>query len=106
MADWYDVPDARAEWPDAPDDDGTLEQLLEVAQSAVLAYAPALAADAVGVPVTYRHAQLMQARNIWNSSRVSPSSDFAGGDFTMTTYPLDWQIRQILRPKRGVPVIA
>jgi hypothetical protein len=119
MADWHTTTSARDEWIDAPLDDAQLTDLLEVAKQAVLAYAPALPEDsyeivdgmvvAVGedtVPVNYRAAQLMQARNVWNSSKASPTGDFDGGSYSLTTFPLDWQVKQLLRPRSvfGGPV--
>ena len=123
MAEWHTVASARDQWVDAPyDEDGgddTLTELLDVAASAVLAFAPIVpdtytvteegyivpVADA-WIPNSYRVAQLMQARNVWNSQKASPSGAFDGSDYGITAYPLDWQIRQLLRPKHGVPVIA
>lgn len=58
------------------------------------------------IPDGWRIAQLLQARNIWNSGKATPSGDFDGGQYSLTTFPLDWQVRQLIRPKRGVPVIA
>jgi len=103
---WYDEESALEDWPDAYsiDDSGTLTMYLEVAKSQVLAYAPALANDAP-IPEAYAVAQLMQARNIWNASKVSPSGDINTGSYASTPFPLDWQVRQLLRPRRGVPVI-
>lgn len=122
MAEWHTVESARNQWEDAPYDedegDTSLIEILAVAQAAVLAFAPDLTgttfiengyivnADDATVPTNYRNAQLMQARNIWNSSKASPTGDFDGGQYGLTTFPLDWSVRQILRPKRGKPVIA
>ena len=58
------------------------------------------------VPDSYRQAQLMQARNVWNASKASPSGDFDGASYGLTSFPLDWMVRQLLRPKRGVPVLG
>lgn len=106
---WHTVESARDQWVDAPTDDGadedaTLLELLEVAKGAVLAYAPAV--EDLEVPTNYRVAQLMQMRNIWNSSKASPAGEFDNGSYGLSSFPLDWQIRQILRPKQGKPVIA
>jgi len=126
MAIWHTVESARDQWVDAPTDDGededaTLSELLVVAKEAVLAYAPALDTsddliidedgyivnqDAEAIPESYRIAQLMQARNVWNSSKASPSGNLDNGEYGLSTFPLDWQVRQLLRPKRGRPVIA
>ena len=34
------------------------------------------------------------------------SGEFDNGSYALSSFPLDWQVRQLLRPKRGVPVIA
>lgn len=111
MAEWHTLQTARDQWVDAPLDDEQLQELLDVAQNAVLAYAPALpdatltvidgylTESASTIPVSYRHAQLMQARNVWNSSEASPSGDFDGAGYGITTMPLDWQVKQLLRPR-------
>lgn len=125
MAEWHTVASARNQWADAPYDtdedegDDTLLELLAVAKSAVLAFAPDLSGNTFVdddgyivnygdnvVPTNYRVAQLMQARNVWNSSKASPAGSFDNGEYGLTSFPLDWQVRQLLRPKRGVPVIA
>lgn len=103
MSTWHTLESARDQWADAPLDDESLSELLEVAKVAVLAYAPALPpTDPEDIPVSYRVAQLMQARNVWNSGQANPG----GGDgfdnigYGLTTkHPLDWQIKQLLRPR-------
>lgn len=108
MTTWHTATSARDQWIDADLDDEVLEELLEVAKQQVIAYAPAL--PVVDPPVTpeqipgnYRYAQLEQAKNLWNAARV----DATGGDgedgFVRRPHPLDWIIKQILRPRRAVP---
>lgn len=122
MAEWHTAESARDQWADAPTDDGdnpnaSLEELLNAAQSAVLAYAPELDGTYIiddgyieqvmaGIPDAYRIAQLMQARNIWNAKKASPAGEFDNGSYGLSSFPLDWAIRQLLRPKRGRPVMA
>jgi hypothetical protein len=124
MATWHTVETARNEWADAPyDEDGgdaILTELLAVARTAVQAFAPDPATSPTyiivdGIPVLvddetipdgYRRAQLLQARNVWNSSRAGASGDFDDGSFGLSSFPLDWQVRQLIRPKRAVPVIG
>jgi hypothetical protein len=123
MATWHTVESARDEWVDAPfDEDGgddILTSLLLVAKNAVRAYAPTegdgytidedgyiVPGDPTDVPDNYRMGQLMQARNIWNSSKAQPSGEFDNGSYGLSSFPLDWQVRQLLRPKQGRPVIA
>jgi hypothetical protein len=127
---WHDTTSARAGWSGAPADDLTLTTLLEVAKIQVLAYAGS-GAESTGtltedpdnpgfleivggpsdvleaVPVNYRHAQLMQARNLWNASKANPSSGDIGGDtFALSPRPLDWTVKALIRPQTRVPVIV
>ncbi len=108
MASWHDVESARNQWVDAPLDDVALEQLLEVAKGQVIAFAPALPEPAEGaeqtVPEHYRMGQLMQARNLWNAGKVDTASGGMGDDtFIVRPRPLDWTVKQVLRPRKGVP---
>lgn len=103
---WHTIETARADWPSAPGFDAWLHVLLETAKQQVLDYAPALAAGQ-HPPANYQHAQLLQARNSWNAAMVDPSTGGLGEDsFIITPHPLDWHIKQVLRPKRAVPTIG
>ena len=104
---WATLDDARGQWPDAeviPDE--VLWELLEVAKHQVIEFAPVLAAG-VAIPRHYVKGQLMQARNILNSARVDAGSGGDGEDtFMIRTFPLDWMVKQQLRPTRTIPVVA
>lgn len=104
---WATLDMARDEWADARTlADVILWRLLDTAKGDVLAYAPALP-DAAPIPLRYAEAQIMQARNRWNALKVDPASGGLGeGDFVIRPFPLDWQIKQLLRPKQAVPVIG
>lgn len=103
---WYTIDAAHTDWSGAPEDDARLFDLLDAARAQVLAYAPALEAG-TPPPATYRQAQLMQARNIWNAGITDPSSStYGGGEFSIPIYPLDWSVRQMLRPRTGTPRIG
>lgn len=100
---WHTVDSARLEWSDATGiDDLRLYSLLELARQQCAAFAPALAADA-RPPLEYRHAQLMQARNLINAGRAEGDGD---GDFVLRPFPLDWMVKQTLRPKSGIPAVG
>lgn len=107
FSEWHTLDSARGDWADAEHiGDMALWELLEVARNDVLSFAPALAVD-VPVPVHYRKAQIMQARNILNATGVDPASgDDGAGSFVIRPFPLDWQIKQTLRPKRGLGSVA
>lgn len=103
---WHTLDSARNAWPDAPPYDAWLYELLVVAKQQVLDYAPKLEAGA-RPPVNYRKAQLMQCRNLWNATKVDPASGGMGDDsFVIQPFPLDWMVKQVLRPKTGVPVVG
>jgi hypothetical protein len=102
---WHTLDSARAEWNDAPLQDVRLFQVLELARQQVTEYAPALAVDAP-IPGNYRQGQLMQARNLLNAGTVSPDGGIGEGDFVLRPFPLDWMVKQILRPQRAVPTVG
>lgn len=111
MTQWHDQESARANWDDAPFDDEALDELLEVARGQVIAYSPTkkadpiVAADSVDVPVSYRLAQLRQVQNMWAAQNTDSSGAVGDGDFSLTpvTHPLDWHVKQIIRPKGATP---
>jgi hypothetical protein len=107
---WHSLGTARGEWRDAPALDVQLYTVLEVAKAQCLEYGPDLV-DGTGlalpVPFTWRQAQIMQARNVWNAAKTDPASGGIGGDdFIIRPYPMDQTIRYILRPKRAIGAIA
>ncbi len=105
---WASLTYAREQWVAAVDmDDSMLWEVLEVARTNVIAYAPKLA-DGARPPLNYLRGQLMHARDLWNAASASPSGGFGedGGGFAVVPRPLDWMVKQVLRPKRGIPAIA
>jgi hypothetical protein len=105
-SEWHTLDSIREDWPDGETiPDATLYELLDVVRGQVLDFAPVLAV-AAPVPARYRLAQRVQVRNTWNAAKVSPAGEFGGDEFVIRPFPLDWHVKQILRPKRGVPVVA
>lgn len=103
---WHTLDAARRAWNGAPEDDTRLYDLLQTSRIQVLEFAPALALGAP-VPVNYKAAELAQARNIWNASITDPNSGQMNGDgYQVPVYPLDWNVKQMIRPRRAVPVVA
>ncbi|MBH0054481.1 hypothetical protein I6E74_09920 [Salinibacterium sp. SWN139] len=104
---WHTPETVREDWLDAPESDTLLEDLLVVAQEAVVAYAPALTEvdeeDALIIPTAYRYAQLQQVKNLWNAGRVDSAGGVGDEGFVFRPHPLDWMIKQILRPRKAVP---
>lgn len=100
---WHTVDSVRLEWTDADSiDDVRLHMLLDLARQQVEAFAPTLDSDE-RPPANYRHAQLMQARNLLNAGRAEGEGE---GDFVLRPFPLDWMVKQTLRPKSGVPAVG
>jgi len=59
------------------------------------------------IPDGWRLAQALQAQNAFNANNAAPGNgDFDGGGYGITTHPLDWQVKQLLRPKRATGAIA
>lgn len=102
---WHTLDSARLIWPDAEHlSDVQLFELLNIARTDCMAFAPALLEGDI-VPDSYRRAQLMQAANIMNSSAVDPATGEDGGtSYALKPFPLDWQIKQLLRPRTGKPI--
>lgn len=98
---WLSLEMARAQWADAPLDDVFLAQILDAAKLQCIAYAPALAAGAL-VPVNYLHAQLMQARALYQSVIANQQDNVGVDGFQVRVFPLDFTIRALLRPKRAI----
>ncbi|TQJ31950.1 hypothetical protein [Microbacterium sp. SLBN-146] len=61
----------------------------------------------IDVPSAWKLAEVMQARNLFNAgqSPTNPSSDWDGSGYGVATYPLDWTVKQLLRPEQGVGAI-
>ena len=98
---WHTLESTRNEWHDAPADDAQLYVFLESSKEQCLAYAPAL----VGRPShSFRQAQLLQARALWQAVKTNPDGQLDANGFQVQVYPLDRNIRALLRPRRGVPV--
>lgn len=91
----------RLTWKGAPQDDARLFDLLTVAQNAVDAYGHS---SKVG-PESIAQAVIMQARNIWNGTAQNDDNSLGYGDYAAPVYPLDRQVKNLLRPRRAVPVV-
>ena len=100
---WLTLQQARDMWPQAPDDDVTLTMLLDSARVACEHFAPALT-EGAQVPVNYRQAQFQQARASWLAMSATTDSRIGDDNFSITVFPLDWHVKQLLRP-RGIPVM-
>lgn len=105
MDGWLTLEQARQMWQDAPTDDLLLYTLLQSAKEQCIEYAPALGLTNM-VPLNYTNAQLMQVRALYTSV-IANQQDSVGVDgFQVRVFPLDWNIKALLRPKRAMPVVG
>ena len=103
--DWFNVVTARFEWDGAPEDDGTLYRLLNLAQEQVESYAPPFFGS--GVPERFRSAQLVQARNTFNASISNGDGSMdLGGGIVINIRPLDWAVKQMIRPPKALKAVG
>src|SRR5690606_28823820 len=93
-------------------DEAELGLYLDAAYEACVAFlpeGPAYAAPAAA-PASRNVAQVMHATNMWKAGQTNAGSgggsDFGAGEFTITTLPLDFHVKQLLRPKRGILPVA
>lgn len=94
----------RDRWADAPLDDPLLEQLLEAAHEQCVAYAPALAAGAT-VPARYREAEALQVRALGQGMDRDGDVLGFGDGFAVRVRPLGADVKALLRPPRGKPIV-
>lgn len=101
---WVEVDDALIDelWPDAPSDQDVLRDLLDSAQTQCEEFLPHV--DGVleppvpdPAPANYRIANVMQAR-AQHRSFVTGGTDQIGSDQTVTVFPMDWNVKRLLRP--------
>lgn len=103
---WVTNDEVRKVWKSAPADDDVLGLYLQAVEPGVIAYAPALP-EGSAVPEHYKLALVMQARSVYNAGQArAGGSDFGSEDFSISIFPLDWQVKQLLRPIRGLGAIA
>jgi hypothetical protein len=94
-----DVDFATRHWADAGKlPEATLDELLEVAELACLAYGPALEVPLPDpMPINWRVASVMQAREI--RAAAQRDGDVIGvGDYAIRSRPLTGAVKQLLRP--------
>lgn len=102
---WLTLEQTRQQWQDAPVNDLSLFALLQSARQQCTAYARNLHAGEA-VPMPWRQAQLKQTRALYMSD-IANQNDSVGVDgFQVRIFPLDWNIKALLRTKAGLPVVG
>jgi hypothetical protein len=106
---WLTVPDARSEWRDAPSSDAVLYRLLYSARLAVVTWGRAHDPELVAAPRPTDNlvdAQRTQARNTWNAVKSDPANQGIGDEgFVIRPFPLDWTVKNLIRPQSAKPVV-
>lgn len=104
---WVWTEDVRAQWADAPLDDQDLADLLSAAYEQCAAFAPVLTAEQIASPpANYKLAQVMQARALYRSLKAGSGDTMGDDGMTVTVFPMDWTVKNLLRPKRGLPRVG
>jgi hypothetical protein len=96
---WLTVEELRDRWPDAPIDDAEAEDFMDAAfeQCVTFLNDP----EAEGTP-SRRLALVMQTRSVWRATEAD-SNEIGPEGFAITAFPMDWQVKNLLRPKSGMP---
>lgn len=106
---WVDTDDPSIveEWRDMPDDEAVATRYLASAHQQCLDFLPhkrvdgALVPDVpTVVPETYRLAQILQARALYNSVITGPGDALGPEGQSVTVHPMDWSVKNLLRPRR------
>lgn len=104
MNGWLDagnITEVRGYWPGVDEVDlDELALLLASAQVQCAAFAPDLGDD-VTVPANYRHAQVLQARALYRAGMAGSNDQIGLDGQSVTVFPMDWTVKNLLRPKRG-----
>jgi hypothetical protein len=108
---WNTLAQARALWADAGAlSDETLQLLLDSANEDCFAFLdPVDGVNPTGEDITssMRLAEVYQARARYNAVKSAGDGNAVGPDgMTVTVFPLDWQVQQLLRPRRGRITVA
>lgn len=94
----------EAIWPGAIGvADDTLAVLLATAAESCQAFAPTLP-ESAALPASWATAQVLQARAIARAGKAATGDTEGGFGETVAVFPMDWQVKQLLRPQ-GPPKV-
>lgn len=100
---WVNQENVALFWPEADDlDPGVLASYLLAAYEQCVEFLPPVDLQPwpVPTPERFKQAQVMQARALYRSN-VTGSGDALGGEgLTVTVFPMDWTVKNLLRPTR------
>ena len=109
MSTWYTPETITNVWREASSmHESELAEMLAVAREECEAFAyPEDIADPANIPARVALAHRLHAQAIWNSQKTTGrDDDLTLSGQTVTVYPMDWQVKQHLRPRGAVPGIA
>jgi hypothetical protein len=90
-------------WAAAADyEDDDLAFPLNVARIQCERFAPALP-EGTPVPDNYVAGQILQARALVREGVVGSGDQVGGLDAAVTLFPMDWNVKLLLRPRKGRP---
>lgn len=97
---WVDPDVVPLFWPEADDLDPTvLASYLEAAYEQCVEFLPV--ERRTEAPLTsWKQAQMMQARALHRSTVAGSGDQFGGDGLTVTVFPMDWTVKNLLRPTK------
>jgi len=102
---WVSDVEAEELWPDAAAlDPDVLALLLTGAHEACVQFAPV--PEPTPVPARYKLAQVSQAKAVYRSLVAGTDGTIGLDGQAVAVFPLDWNVKQHLRPARGRPLIG
>lgn len=102
---WATLEEVRLRWADAPLDDVLLGEMMQAAHEQLLVYAPALP-EGAEVPQRYVEAEALQTRALGQAQDRDGDVIGFGDGFAVRVRPLGAEVRALLRPRHGTPVIG
>jgi hypothetical protein len=106
MATWATLEDVRARWADAPLDDNLLGDMILAAHEQLLAYAPTPLPEDDAIPQRYVEAEALQTRALGQAQDRDGDVIGFGDGFAVRVRPLGAEVRSLIRPRAGRPVIG
>jgi hypothetical protein len=97
-----DVELLDVQWADRPDVDTVVQDLLDAAHVQCQTY---LGAEPESITANLKLAEILQARALHRSGYVG-TGNAVGADFPITVFPMDWNVKRLLRPAPAVPKVG
>lgn len=89
-------------WKERPKEDEVLAVYLAGAHFQCVGY---LGAEPETVGANHKLAEIYQARALQRAGWVGTGNQAGGADFGVTVYPMDWNVKRLLRPELAKMVV-